>query len=296
MPARSSMRSAAASDRHARSWRRRSPRSPAAISTASRSSTASARWTRSSAPTSSRPFGGVPVGVKELEPVTGWPQTEGSLVFRDRVATRTGTMVERLLGAGGAVPVGLTTASEFGGLNVSVTKLNGVTHNPWRHGRTVGGSSGGSAAAVVGGLVPLATGGDGGGSIRIPAGYTGLLGMKGTYGRIPRGPARVLPSGHRRARLPRPIGARRGALLRRVRGLRLARSVEPPGAAGLGSGPRHARTRGPAGRGRARARRRHARARGRGAPARVGGRADRGDREWSRSTSTSRSRTSRRSG
>ena len=130
----------------------------------------------------------MPVGVKELEPVAGWPQTEASLVFRDRVATRTSTMVERLLGAGGAVPVGLTTASEFGGLNVSVTKLNGVTHNPWRHGRTVGGSSAGSAAAVAGGLVPLATGGDGGGSIRIPAGYTGLLGMKGTYGRIPRGP------------------------------------------------------------------------------------------------------------
>ena len=86
------------------------------------------------------------------------------------------------------MPVGQTTASEFGGLNVSITKINGVTHNPWRHGRTVGGSSGGSAAAVSGGLVSLATGGDGGGSIRIPAGYTGLLGMKGTFGRIPRGP------------------------------------------------------------------------------------------------------------
>lgn len=136
----------------------------------------------------SLPFGGVPVGVKELEFVAGWPATEGSLVFRDRVATHTSTLVERLLGRGGATAVGLTTASEFGGLNVSVTKLNGVTHNPWRHGRTVGGSSAGSAAAVAGGLVPLATGGDGGGSIRIPAGYTGLLGMKGTYGRIPRGP------------------------------------------------------------------------------------------------------------
>jgi aspartyl-tRNA(Asn)/glutamyl-tRNA(Gln) amidotransferase subunit A len=136
----------------------------------------------------SLPFGGVPVGVKELEPVAGWPATEASVVYRDRVATRTSTVVERLTGSGGAVPVGLTTASEFGGLNVSVSKLNGVTHNPWRHGRTVGGSSAGSAAAVAGGLVPLATGGDGGGSIRIPAGYTGLLGMKGTYGRIPRGP------------------------------------------------------------------------------------------------------------
>jgi aspartyl-tRNA(Asn)/glutamyl-tRNA(Gln) amidotransferase subunit A len=143
----------------------------------------------------SLPFGGVPVGIKELDSIAGWPSTEASLVFADRVAERTSTVNERLLGRGGAVPVGLTTASEFGGLNVSTTRLNGVTHNPWRHGRTVGGSSGGSAAAVAGGLVPLATGGDGGGSIRIPAGYTGLLGMKGTYGRIPRGPhAYIRPS------------------------------------------------------------------------------------------------------
>ena len=165
------------------------------------------------------PFGGVPVGVKELEPVLGWPATEASLVFRDRVATSTSPVIQRLLAAGGVVPVGLTTASEFGGLNVGVTKLNGVTHNPWRRGRTPGGSSAGSAAAVAGGLVTLATGGDGGGSIRIPAGYTGLLGMKGTYGRIPQRSRRVVPPGHRCARLPRPLGARRGALLRRVRGL-----------------------------------------------------------------------------
>jgi aspartyl-tRNA(Asn)/glutamyl-tRNA(Gln) amidotransferase subunit A len=136
----------------------------------------------------SRPFGGVPVGVKELDSVTGWPATEASLVFKDRVATTTTTPVARLAERGGAVPVGLTTASEFGGLNVSVTKLNGVTHNPWRWGRTVGGSSSGSSAAVAGGLVSLATGGDGGGSIRIPSGYTGLFGMKGTYGRVARGP------------------------------------------------------------------------------------------------------------
>ncbi|HAS13117.1 MAG TPA: amidase, partial [Acidimicrobiaceae bacterium] len=94
----------------------------------------------------SQPFGGVPTGIKELDPVEGWPYTESSLVFRDRIATQTGTVIERLLEQGGAVPVGLTTASEFGGLNVSVTKMNGVTHNPWRHGRTVGGSSSGSAA------------------------------------------------------------------------------------------------------------------------------------------------------
>ncbi|HLT16763.1 MAG TPA: amidase [Acidimicrobiales bacterium] len=136
----------------------------------------------------SLPFGGVPTGIKELEPVAGWPWTEASLLFKDRIAPRSGHVVERLVTKGGALPVGLTTASEFGGLNVSVTKLNGVTHNPWQHGRTCGGSSGGSASAVAGGLVSLATGGDGGGSIRIPAGYTGLLGFKGTFGRITRGP------------------------------------------------------------------------------------------------------------
>lgn len=137
------------------------------------------------------PFGGVPLGVKELDQVEGWPDTEASLVFADRVADRTGTMLGRVFAAG-ANPVGLTTASEFGGLNVSTTKLNGVTRNPWQPSQTTGGSSGGSAAAVAGGLVTLASGGDGGGSIRIPAGFTGLVGMKGTVGRIPRGP-RMLP-------------------------------------------------------------------------------------------------------
>ena len=133
------------------------------------------------------PFGGVPIAVKELEPVTGWPYTEASLAFADRVADHDSTQIERLR-AGGANLFGQTTASEFGGLNVSVTKLHGVTRNPWDKTRTTGGSSAGSAAAVAGGLVPIATGGDGGGSIRIPAGFNGLFGMKGTAGRIPRGP------------------------------------------------------------------------------------------------------------
>ena len=87
-----------------------------------------------------RPFGGVPTGIKELEPVKGWPFTEASVVFKDRLADRTSHHIQRLINRGGVVPVGSTTASEFGGLNVSVSKINGVTHNPWRHGRTVGGS------------------------------------------------------------------------------------------------------------------------------------------------------------
>lgn len=135
----------------------------------------------------SLPFGGVPMGVKELDKVQGWPDTEACTMYADRIADHSGTMIDRLVDAGAAL-VGLCTASEFGGLNVSRTNLNGTTHNPWEIGRTAGGSSGGSSAAVAGGLVPIATGGDGGGSIRIPAAFCGLVGMKGTAGRIPRGP------------------------------------------------------------------------------------------------------------
>ena len=136
----------------------------------------------------SLPFGGIPMGVKELDNVTGWPATEASVPFADRKATYTGTMVTRLIERGGANHFGLTTASEFGGVNVTRTVLNGVTCNPWNLERTPGGSSGGGAAGVAGGLFALGTGGDGGGSIRIPAGFNGLVGLKSTYGRIPRGP------------------------------------------------------------------------------------------------------------
>ncbi|MGD0311710.1 MAG: amidase [Acidimicrobiales bacterium] len=140
----------------------------------------------------SLPFGGVPLGIKELESVEGWPYTEASLVFKDRIADHTSTQVDRLRGAG-AVLAGQTTASEFGGINCTNTKLHGTTRNPWDRERTPGGSSGGSAAAVAGGLVPLASGGDGGGSIRIPAGFTGLFGLKSTFGRIPKGPGALQP-------------------------------------------------------------------------------------------------------
>jgi aspartyl-tRNA(Asn)/glutamyl-tRNA(Gln) amidotransferase subunit A len=135
----------------------------------------------------SLPFGGVPIGVKELDPVRGWPQTEASVVLKDQVADHDGTMTARLRQAG-AVLVGQTTASEFGGINCTYTKLHGATSNPYDLTRTPGGSSGGSAASVAGGLLPICTGGDGGGSIRIPAGFTGLFGLKATFGRIPKGP------------------------------------------------------------------------------------------------------------
>ena len=136
----------------------------------------------------SKPFGGVPLGVKELDHVEGWPATEASVPLAGRTSTWTSTMVERLTTGAGANHFGLTTSSEFGGVNITRTVLNGITRNPWDTAHTPGGSSGGTGAAVAGGLFTLGTGGDGGGSIRIPAGFNGLVGLKATFGRIPRGP------------------------------------------------------------------------------------------------------------
>jgi len=135
----------------------------------------------------SLPFGGVPFGVKELEAVKDWPYTEASMIFRDRVSSYDDTSATRLRATGAVLAV-QTTASEFGGINCTSTELHGTTRNPWNQERTPGGSSGGTAAAVAGGLLPIATGSDGGGSIRIPASFVGLFGLKATYGRIPMGP------------------------------------------------------------------------------------------------------------
>ena len=133
------------------------------------------------------PFAGVPLLVKDVEDAAGMPTSHGSIVFKDNLAERDCTHVARLRAAG-CVIVGKSATSEFGFVAYTSTKLHGTTRNPWNLERTPAGSSGGSAAAVAGGLVPIATGGDGGGSIRLPAAYTGLVGMKGTFGRIPRGP------------------------------------------------------------------------------------------------------------
>ena len=184
------------------------------------------------------PFGGVPIGVKELDAVKGWPQTEASLVLKDRIAEYDATTTARLRGAG-AVLVGQTTASEFGGINVTYTRLHGATSNPYDLERTPGGSSGGSAASVSGGLLPLCTGGDGGGSIRIPAGFTGLFGLKSTFGRIPKGPH----IGDRTALAAvmgcsLPLRARHGSLVRRLQRRRRVRPLLVAAGRGLGGGSR----------------------------------------------------------
>jgi aspartyl-tRNA(Asn)/glutamyl-tRNA(Gln) amidotransferase subunit A len=133
------------------------------------------------------PFAGIPIGVKELAQAKGFPNTHASVVFRDDVAVDDCPEVAGLRGAG-AVITGLTTAPEFGIPSYTASPLHGVTRNPWNLERTPGGSSGGSAAAVAAGLFPACTGSDGGGSIRIPSSYSGLPGMKPTFGRIGHGP------------------------------------------------------------------------------------------------------------
>jgi aspartyl-tRNA(Asn)/glutamyl-tRNA(Gln) amidotransferase subunit A len=134
------------------------------------------------------PLAGIPFGVKDLEDLAGLPTTHGSVPFRDQVAAADSTEVARLRQAG-AIAVGKTNTPEFGYTAFTKNRLFGVSRNPWNTARTPGGSSGGSAAAVAGGLVPLATASDGGGSIRIPASYTGAFGLKPTFGRVPRGPS-----------------------------------------------------------------------------------------------------------
>ena len=131
------------------------------------------------------PLAGVPFGVKDLYDLAGVATSKGSLLFRDAPpAAADAVDVGRLRGAG-AVPIGKTAVPEFGSVCFTASPAWGVTRNPWDPTVTPGGSSGGSAAAVAGGMVPMATGGDGGGSIRIPAAWTGLVGLKPSFGRIP---------------------------------------------------------------------------------------------------------------
>lgn len=134
------------------------------------------------------PLTGVPVLVKDLEDVAGMVTTQGSLLFVDAPpASAHGTVPQRLVDAG-AVIVGKTNLPEFATEGYTENLVFGTTGNPWRLEYSPGGSSGGSAAAVASGMVPIATATDGGGSIRIPAAFCGLVGIKPTHGVIGRWP------------------------------------------------------------------------------------------------------------
>jgi aspartyl-tRNA(Asn)/glutamyl-tRNA(Gln) amidotransferase subunit A len=127
---------------------------------------------------------GLPVAVKEEAPIAGQRNTLGSLPLRDVVATETAAFVQRILDAGGIVHA-RTATPEFSSAPVTWTKLWGVTRNPWNTAFSPGGSSGGSGASLAAGSTTLATGSDIGGSIRIPSSFSGVVGFKPPYGRVP---------------------------------------------------------------------------------------------------------------
>ncbi len=134
-----------------------------------------------------RPLEGVPMGVKDLFDAKGLLTTSGSLVFKDRMAEADCTEVARFRNAG-AIVVGKTNTPEFGYTAITKNLVYGDTRNPWALDRSPGGSSGGSAASLTSNGLPLVTSSDGGGSIRIPASFTGAFGLKPSFGRIPLGP------------------------------------------------------------------------------------------------------------
>src|SRR3954451_19546261 len=130
------------------------------------------------------PLAGVPFGVKDLEDCAGMPTTHGSKLFVDRGPVARDSIHVGRLRAAGAIPIGKTAAPEVGTLQFTRDRTSGVTPNPWDLSVPPGGSSGGSAAAVAAGLVPFATGSDGGGSIRTPAAVCGVVGVKPSRGRV----------------------------------------------------------------------------------------------------------------
>ncbi|MFB6148087.1 MAG: amidase [Halobacteriales archaeon] len=131
------------------------------------------------------PLHGLPVAIKDLNDVAGMPTTSGSVPFADHVAEANSPFVDRLIDAG-AIIIGKTNTPEYGHKGTTDNQLFGATSTPFAPGHNAGGSSGGSAAAVSDGMVPLANGTDGGGSVRIPASFCGGFGIKPTYRRIPR--------------------------------------------------------------------------------------------------------------
>ena len=131
------------------------------------------------------PLHGVPISIKDLELTKGVTTTMGSALFRDRVPDIDSIVVERVK-ASGAIILGKTNTPEFGLSGTTENNLGEPCRNPWDTERTPGGSSGGAAAALAAGLCTMSTGSDGGGSIRIPASFSGLFGIKPTQGRVPR--------------------------------------------------------------------------------------------------------------
>ncbi len=164
------------------------------------------------------PLAGIPTFIKNNEEVAGFPTTQGSWAVPDTPAPACSPIVTALLRLG-LDPLGATTLPEFGLTASTESSRFGATRNPWDTGRSAGGSSGGSAAMVAAGVVPVAHANDGGGSIRIPASCCGLVGLKPSRGRMPMNPLKE--------RIPVRIAAQ-GVLTRSVRDTALVLALADP--------------------------------------------------------------------
>ena len=150
------------------------------------------------------PLHGIPVTIKDHEAVRGMPVEYGTHLRRGDVASADNAMVSRLRKAG-AIILGKTTTPEFGWTGVSHSPLTGITHNPWKLGLNAGASSAGAGAGAAAGYGPLHQGSDGAGSIRMPAHFCGVYGLKPTYGRVPH----IADRPQRLHRASRPVDAHR---------------------------------------------------------------------------------------
>ena len=130
---------------------------------------------------------GIPVSIKDLAITKDMPTQQGSLIHQNHQPTEDAPIVPRLKHEG-AIIIGKTTTSEFGWTGVSHSPLTGITHNPWKFGYNAGASSAGAAAATAAGFGPLHQGSDGAGSIRMPAHFSGVFGLKPSFGRVPNYP------------------------------------------------------------------------------------------------------------
>ncbi len=131
------------------------------------------------------PLHGIPISVKDLESTEGMRTTLGSLIFKDTIP-KSDTLVVKRIKNSGAIILGKTNTPEFGLSGTTENRLGDACRNPWDISKTAGGSSGGAGSALASGLCTLASGSDGGGSIRIPSSFCGVYGIKPTQGRVPR--------------------------------------------------------------------------------------------------------------
>lgn len=136
------------------------------------------------------PLHGLPTAFKDLEPAVGFPQTKGSPIYRDFRPAEDSVIVERIRRAG-AIPIGKTNVPEFGMGSQTYNRVYGTTLNPYDTGKTAGGSSGGAAVALATGMLPIADGGDLGGSLRNPANFNNIVALRPSVGLVPVAPSPI---------------------------------------------------------------------------------------------------------